>query len=196
MKVTFERTVGPEYMMPVMNVTDGKTKGKKKFPRLDTYGKMILSEHSPSRIVRYLIKIENIPYYAHVHLIRHNVGVQFYVLSQRDDGGFQEVTPRDDIPQGAMITMYLDANVQGLLNIAKFRSCYKAHRIVQSFINKLKIALYESENSDEYDHMLGKLLLKRCEWNGGYCQEPKPCGRVPGVKIATDVHAHIFQGVK
>ncbi|HUU86786.1 MAG TPA: hypothetical protein VMX17_03440 [Candidatus Glassbacteria bacterium] len=194
MKVSFERLVGPEYMYAAMRATRGKDMTVKKMPSLEIWQKMILSEHSSPRAVKYRIYIEEIPYYAHVHLIRHNIGVEPHVRSQRDDNGKEEVTFRDDTSQGAPISMILDVNVQALINIARKRLCYKAHRQVQDFVEKLKCALIY--NGDDYDKVLGKLLMRPCSWFPGYCSELKPCGRIPDVRSLHEIHVKALEGLK
>ena len=186
MKVSFERLVGPEYMLPAMRVTTGKDMYTKKLPKLKTWYKMLLSSHSSARAVKYRVYIEDIQYYAHVYLTRHHVGFEPHVFSQRDDNGRIDRTDRDDKLQSVPISMMFDANSQALLNISQKRLCYKAHRVIQDVMEKLKCSLiYEGDN---YDKVLGNLMQRPCSWWQGYCSEPKPCGRVPGVKSLSDVH--------
>jgi len=192
MEVKFKRLVGPELMVPAMRVTQGKDMYEAKMPSLETWYKMILSEHSSHRAVIYRVYIEDIPFYNHVHLVRHSQGLTFSVYSQRDDEGIEESTPRDEIPQGTLINMFFDANVQALINIARKRLCYKSHRTTQNFVKKLKMTLLY--DGDQYDKLLGELLMKPCSWWAGYCQEPEPCGKVPGVKALKDVHIDILNG--
>lgn len=194
MKVSFDRLVGPEYMLGAMRSTTGKDMYKKQFPKLKTWYKMLLSPHSSSRAVKYRVYIEDIPYYAHVYLIRHSIGFEPHVFSQRDDYGVLEKTDRDERPQGFPVPMLFDANAQAILNIAQKRLCYKSHRVVQEVMEKLKCSLvYEG---DVYDRLLGNLMQRPCSWWKGYCPEPKPCGRVCGVKPLTEVHAKILEDLE
>ena len=186
MKVTFDRLVGPEFMTPVMRVTQGKDMYTPTKPQLSTWYAMLLSEHSSDRAVQYRIFIEDIPYYAHVHLVRHHIGVQYHVYSQRDDKGIATVTSRDDVKQGNLINMCMDANAQALITIARKRLCHKSHRVCQDFVKKLKCALIY--DGDEYDKVLGNLLMKNCSWWRGYCAEPVPCGRVTNITKLSDIH--------
>lgn len=186
MKVSFNRLVGPEYMVPVMRATQGNDMYTPKMPKLDTWYKMILSEHSSDRAVKYRVFVEDIKYYGHVHIIRHNVGVEPHVYSQRDDNGTQLTTDRDNIPQGALINMCLDINVQAIVTMARKRMCHKSHRVCQDFMKKLKCSLiYEG---DAYDKVLGNLMMPPCSWWRGYCAEPTPCGRVSSITKLSDIH--------
>jgi hypothetical protein len=190
MKVSHERLVGPEYMIPVLRVTTGKDMKTKKMPSLELWYKMILSEHSSHRAVKYRIMVEDMPYYAHVHLVRHHVGVEPHVFSQRDDGGIETVTERDGLPQGACVNMIIDLNVQSIINIARQRLCFKAHKVLRNFVSELKKSL---QKSDDYDKILSRLLLRPCEWYKGFCKEPTPCGRVKGVTNLYDVHKGVLK---
>ena len=186
MKVSFERTVGPEYMTGAMRTTRGKDMYKKRKPSVDTWYKMLLSSHSSARSVRYRIYIENIPYYIHVHYVRHHEGFEPHVFSQRDDDCVLEVSNRNDKSQDALIQMLADVNPMSILHLARERLCYKAHRVAQQVMEKLKCALiYEG---DAYDRVLGNLMMRKCSWWRGYCNEPQPCGRIVGVKTLASIH--------
>jgi hypothetical protein len=188
MKVTFKRLIGPEYLLPAMRVTQGKDMYENKLPTKETWLKMLLSEHSSDRSIVYRIYCEDVPYYTHVHIIRHHIGFQPHVMSQRHD------KEREDRPQGALVDMFFDANAQALINIARKRLCYKADKTAQDLVEKMKWSLvYEG---DEYDKVLGLLLARPCSWYPGYCAEPHPCGRIVGVRSLFDLHKHILDEVK
>jgi len=186
LKVSFERLTEPSMMLAAMRTTQGKDMFKKKDPELETYYKMLLSEHSTSRVMKYRVYIEDIPYYVSTHLVRHSIGVDHYVLSQRDDDGTMEITERDSYPQGKLLNMVMDLNAQAMISIARKRLCHNAHKTAQDVIKKLKCSL--RYDGDEYDRVLGNLLMRPCSWFMGYCSEPKGCGRVPGVKKLSDIH--------
>lgn len=186
MKVSFERLVGPEYMTPVMRVTRGNNMYDPKMPSLETWYKMILSEHSSDRAVKYRVFVEDIKYYQHVHIIRHHIGIEPHVYSQRDDTGIQSTTDRDEYPQGVLINMLFDINAHAIVTMSRKRLCHKAHRGCQDLMKKLKCSLiYEG---DDYDKVLGNLMMKPCSWWRGYCAEPKPCGRVANITRLSDIH--------
>ena len=190
MKVTYDRTVGPEYMLDSMRIVRGKDP-KHELPSLETFYKMCIARHSSIRSVKYRIYIEDIPYYNHVHLVRHHVGVEPHVYSQRDDKGIYEHTDRDLKPQGELINMYLDVSIESMINIAMKRLCYRSHRSTQEFVEKLKCAFIF--DGDDFDKILGKLLVRPCSWYPGLCAELKPCGRVPGVRSLNELHKNILE---
>lgn len=191
MRVKCERLVGPEHMLAAMRTTTGKSMYDANFPRLETWHKMLLSTHSSHRAVLYRVYIEDIPYFAHVYLIRHHLGIQPHVYSQRDDGGAELHSKRDSYPQGALISMCADINADALLQIARKRLCYKSHRVIQEVLRKIKISLIA--NGDKYDQVLGNLMMRPCEWYPGYCSEPSSCGRFPEVKQLADVHQKVLK---
>ncbi len=185
MQVTIKRLIDPEEMVPAMRVTQGKDMFLSKKPSLETWHKMILSQHSSHRAVVYRIYCEDVPYYTHVHFVRHGQGVQFHVKSQRGDGD------RANIPQGALIDMFFDVNVQGLLNLALARLCYKADDPTRALMKKIKYALIFE--GDRYDQVLGKLLMRPCQWYPGYCSEPSTCGRVANITKLVDLHQRALE---
>ena len=180
MKVSFIRKSGPEYMIPAMRATTGKDMKTLKRPTLETWYKMLISGHSSPRAVEYRVFCEDVPYFVHVHFARHHVGVQFHVKSQRS------VELREDLPQGTLIDFFFDANPQALINIARARLCFNADEQAQSLVKKLKCSLvYEG---DEYDKVLGNLLMKPCSWYRGFCAEVKSCGRVANITQLSEIH--------
>ena len=184
MKVSFKRLIGPEEMVPAMRVTKGKDMFDAKMPSLKLWYKMILSQHSSHRVVVYRFYCEDVPYYVHTHFVRHNQGIQFHVKSQRVD------KDRANSLQGAFVDMLFDANVQALLNVAKARLCYKADDTARSLMKKIKYALIFE--GDEYDKVLGKLLMKPCQWYPGFCSELESCGRVANIRSLSEVHRRII----
>ena len=106
LNVIIKRFIDPAEMVPSMRVTRGKGMlVSPKKPSLELWHRMIISQHSSHRVVVYRVFCEDVPYFAHVHFVRHNLGVQFHVKSQRSE------KDRDNIPQGALIDMFFDANV-------------------------------------------------------------------------------------
>ena len=139
---------------------------------------MLLSPHSSVRCILYRIYIEDIPYYSHVHLIRHKIGVEPTVYSQRVLAG------RDKFTQDSLISMHMDINAQALLNIAKVRLCNKADKEIRILMTLIKESL---SKGDKYDQVLGKLMMPNCELYDGICPEPRCCGK-PGVKKLGNLH--------
>lgn len=128
-------------------------------------------EHSPIRTRLFVVKMEGIPSYVSVHLVRHKIGVEHYVQTMRDDRGAKEVADRNTPVNHTMIL-----NAQTLINMAKKRLCYKASDKTREVFNLIVDAI------SKVDEDLSKFLEPECIYRGGFCHEPKMCGKVEGVK--------------
>lgn len=128
-------------------------------------------EHSPIRSQMFVIKMEGIPSFVSVHLVRHKIGVEHFVQTMREDRGAEEVANRNTPVNHTMIL-----NAQTLINMAKKRLCYKASKATRDVFNLIIDAVFV------VDEELPKYLVPECIYRGGYCHEPKMCGKVEGVK--------------
>lgn len=160
-----------------MSIVRGKKPNKKPL-NLDVWLGMLLSPHSTVRVILYRIYIEDIPYYAHTHLVRHKIGMEPTVYSQREN------SDRGKLPQNNLISMHIDINAQALMHIAKVRLCKKADVEIRKLFKLIKEALLLG---DEYDCVLGKLLMPNCEFYDGICPEIQGCGKV-GVRTLKEIH--------
>lgn len=59
--------------------------------------KILIAEHSPIRGLIYCFKISNLKSWVATHLVRHHVGVEKWVSTQRTD---RTGVNRDELPQG------------------------------------------------------------------------------------------------
>ena len=126
--------------------------------------------HSPMRSVEYRFYLWGIPSYVATHFVRHHVGVQPYVKSQRDDRN-KHAIPRSEQHQGTPVNMILDINVNSLLDMAKARLCGKADEITRAWMVAMRTIL---TNMDEYDQIVAKWMRPPCEWHNE-CFEFKSC---------------------
>lgn len=146
--------------------TVGKTSAK--LPTEEWKRKLIAAEHSPLRELWFGIRME-IPYYCSVHFVRHHIGVNHYVQSQRNDR--QDKYDRTAAPQNAPVSHIMAINAQELAFMAHKRLCGQADpmtRAVMEEIVKQVVAL----NPEFKD-----VLVPLCEYRGGICTEFYPCGR-------------------
>ena len=65
--------------------TVGKETGK--YPDSDWKKRILLAEHSPIRLLTFTVRITDLPYWVSVHLVRHKIGVEHFVKTQRSDRG-------------------------------------------------------------------------------------------------------------
>jgi len=178
MKVKIERLVGPEYMTGALRATAGKDMYVVKKPTTKTFKQMAVSAggvpHSPLRAVLYRIYVENVKSWVTVHYVRHHIGVQFYVKSQRDDRKNDPMVDRGAARQDTEISMMFDINANSLLTMAQARLCLKASPETRDVMKAIKHQLFEG---DEYDEIVGNAMQPPCGWYEK-CFEPQPCGKV------------------
>ena len=109
--------------MNAARLTAGKTPLDKE-PSNKWKRKMLLAEHSPIRLVEYDGIWDFIKMWVTTHLVRHHVGVEKFVSTQRTDRNPDLMDlDRDEIPQGLENTMMISANAQGLINMSRKRLC-------------------------------------------------------------------------
>lgn len=133
----------------------------------DTFKKKILrAEHSPIRGLIYCFEITDVKSWVVTHLVRHHVGVEKWVRTQRTD---RTNVNRDMLPQGNKIEMEIEANAQALINMARKRLCTQAsvdtREVMQQIKNEVK----------KHDPILADVMVKECVYRG-YCPEMWSCG--------------------
>lgn len=95
--------------------------------------RMLRCRHSPIRKLSFSFYISDMPYWLHVELVRHHVGFQPYVKSQRDDRNNNEV-PRGKKPQDAPVNMIIDLNAETLITLMNKRLCGAATKEMQELM--------------------------------------------------------------
>lgn len=135
--------------------------------------KLVLAEHSPIRELWFGIKME-IPYWVSVHFVRHHIGVNHYVQSQRNDR--QSKYDRTKAPQDMIVSHIMSINAMELAFMAHKRLCYQASPETREVMEKIrdevvKVAPY-----------MKKVLVPLCEYRNGLCTELHPCGRYKTVE--------------
>lgn len=129
--------------------------------------KILKAGHSPIRSLIFVFRLE-IPYWVSVHLVRHKIGVEHFVQSQRNDR--QNQYDRETAPQGAMVSHCIMLNAESLITISHKRLCNQASKetreVVQEMCNQAVKVCPE----------LDGLLVPMCIYRGGQCSEFFPCG--------------------
>jgi len=148
------------------------TEGKKMatYPDEKWIRKMLLCQHSPIRLVEYDITIRNVPQWVTVHLVRHHIGVEKFVRSQREDRNTQVVN-RDELPQGSPNSMILSVNAEALINISRKRICLKASQETRAVWGKVV------EEMKKVDPIMASFMVRECVYRSR-CPEFKCCGFV------------------
>lgn len=122
-------------------------------------------EHSPMRTQLFWITLENIPTFVSVHLVRHKIGVEHFVKSNRPDrnGGNTKIDRNTPVNHGMLI------NAEALINMAKKRLCHQASIETRKLMIRIKLAV------EDVDPDLAKRMVPMCEYRGGVCHELHPC---------------------
>lgn len=144
--------------------TVGKENGK--YPSSEWKRRILLAEHSPIRLLVMTIKITDIPYYVVGHFVRHKVGVEHFVKSQRTD---RTGIDRTKLPQDALVNYTMVANAQALIAISRKRLCSQASKETREVWKAVidAIAQYEPE--------IASVCVPECVYRG-FCPEMQKCG--------------------
>lgn len=102
--------------------TEGKKYTGKEITE-DWKRKILKAKHSPIRTLVFTIEMK-IPYFVSTHFVRHKIGVEHYVQSQRNDR--QSNYDRDIAPQNSMVSHIMEINAEQLMFMANRRLCGKA----------------------------------------------------------------------
>lgn len=146
--------------------TVGKDAGK--YPSDKWKRKILLAEHSPIRLLEFTIRLEDIPYWVSVHLVRHKTGIEHWVATQRTD---RTGVDRSELPQGALVDHTIHVNAQALINISRKRLCRQASPETRQLWNMVVEAVRK------YDPIVASVCVPECVYRG-FCPEMKPCGYV------------------
>ena len=141
---------------------------------------ILKARHSPIRFLNYSFLLKDVPSWISVHLVRHHVGVQPFVKSQRNDR--QSMYDRNKAPQDSPVDMMWDLNAEALMVVANKRLCMQASAETRAVVREMcKIA---EEHTPEFKG----LLVPMCERLHGHCEEMRPCGRFPNDDYRSDSH--------
>lgn len=150
---------------------------------------ILLAEHSPIRLLEYDFTIEDIRQWVTVHLVRHHIGCEKFVHSQRQDindqveiitkrlieiikeeglerEGWRE---RDYLQQGEPNEMDMSCNAQAFINISRKRLCYGCPSPETRIAWEVVI-----EALKKVDPILAEKCVPECIYRG-FCSETKRC---------------------
>lgn len=144
--------------------TVGKKSTKK--PNEEWKKQILEAEHSPIRELWFGIRME-IPYWVSVHFVRHHIGVNHYVQTQRNDR--QTKYDRNEAPQGQLVSHIMSVNAQELIFMAHKRLCKQASEETRQVMQEIVRQIIEVE-----PYMKG-LLVPLCAYRNGKCTEMFPC---------------------
>lgn len=128
--------------------------------------RILLAEHSPIRLLNIKWKWFDLKYWVSTHFVRHWLGIEHYVRTQRTD---RTGTDRDDLPQGALVEHEAVANTQALINISRKRLCNCASIETRHAWQEFLFTIQDQEPE------LYSVCVPDCIYRG-HCYEHKSCG--------------------
>ncbi|MEE0084341.1 MAG: FAD-dependent thymidylate synthase, partial [Paludibacteraceae bacterium] len=108
------------------------------------------------------------------HFVRHHIGVNHYVSTQRDDRVFrnEEIT-RADLPQGQMVSHIMSVNAQELMFMSRKRLCKQAEKTTR----KVMKAIVNEVHTTNHEFKEAGVLVPNCVYRNGKCDEFFPCDK-------------------
>ena len=134
-------------------------------PSDDFKKKLLISEHSPIRLLEVKWRWEGIKSWISVHFARHWLGWDKWISTQRSD---RTGVNRDESHQNTPVNMDVKANAQSLINVARYRLCNQASNETREYMEDLKISIKDKEPE------LSDVLVPNCIYRYG-CPEFNLC---------------------
>ncbi len=128
--------------------------------------RMLLAEHSPIRQLMVQWKWRGLKYWVSVHFVRHKIGIEHFVRTQRTD---RTGADRDQIAQSAAVDHECLANAQAIISISRKRLCRQASPETQAAWRAFLDALASREPE------LASVCVPECVYRG-FCPELNGCG--------------------
>ena len=138
-------------------------------PTLEWKKRILKAQHSPIRMLTFLIEFKNLPSWVSVHLVRH-VHATPFVSTQRNDRCNREAGyDRRKAPQDTPVSMMWYMNAEELITIAHKRYCMLASSETRAVVSRMCNMIEEAY--PEYDGLFQPL----CAYRNGLCDEFNPC---------------------
>ena len=112
-----------------------------------------------------------------MHLVRHKIGVEHYVSTQRTD---RTGVNRNKLPQDNLISYTMVADVQALITISRKRLCNCADPETKKTWQLVK------DEVEKYEPELASCMVPECIYRG-FCPEMKSCGYSNTEKYVNDL---------
>jgi hypothetical protein len=167
LSVTVNRVTSQERALDAARMTVGKAFTSKS-PTEGWWRKILFARHSPIRTVEFDIILRGVPEWIHTHLVRHHVGIEKFVRTQRPDRTDDD-RKRSEIPQGECKDMLLSINAESLMLISQKRLCKQASPETRYIWSRVV------DEVAKIDPILANLCVPECVYRG-VCPEMKCCG--------------------
>jgi len=140
--------------------------------------RMLMCEHSPIRKLIVCWKWVSLKYWVSVHFVRHKIGIEHWVKTQRSD---RTGVNRDEIGQGALVEHECEANAQTIITMSRKRLCRQASPETREAWQAVVTSISKQEPE------LARACAKDCIYRG-WCYEYKSCGYhlTPEYKVELD----------
>ena len=135
-------------------------------PSSDWKRRLLLSEHSPIRKLKFSFRWSDLYYWVSVHFTRHKIGCEHFVSTQRTDRVGED---RNSKSQDALVSHEMDINAQALITISRKRLCHGASPETQQAWKLVK------EEIAKDNPELASCMQKDCIYRG-WCYEMYSCG--------------------
>jgi hypothetical protein len=144
---------------------------------------ILLAEHSPIRNLQFRWTWEDLPYWVSVHFVRHKIGIEHFVSTQRSD---RTGVDRNNLPQGALVSHSCIANAQAMISISRKRLCMLAsketHLAWLAVTHELLVA----------DPAVASVCVPECIYRG-FCPEMRGCG---AYSVLDPVHTTTYRDTR
>lgn len=144
---------------------------------------ILLAEHSPIRLLKFFWRWVGILSWVSVHIVRHKIGIEHYVKSQRTD---RTGVDRNNLPQGSLVNHSCDATAQALINMSRKRLCTQASKETRDAW--LEVKDYVKGVNEE----LASVMVPECIYRG-FCPELKPCGYADTEAYRIALHEYRYE---
>jgi hypothetical protein len=168
MKIKVTRTTSVDLPNTLAGYTiDGNCKAP------DSY--WISHNHSPVRGIEYLVQMDGIYTKTSVHFVRHKIGVEHFVKTNRTDRGGDG---DESINRLTPVNHAMLVNAESLINMAYRRLCYMAEKPTVAVMSRIRSKCPEELQAE---------MVPACA-RLGYCPEAKECdvGLLPVLKAYKD----------
>lgn len=122
---------------------------------------LLISEHSPIRLLNFDWSWKQIPYWISTHWARHKW--EKFISTQRDDRVNDNIS-RDKKSQEALVNFDGYANMQNLIDTWRKRLCFSSHKKTRELAEDFKYELHKTNPLE------ANVLQKNCIYRGG-CPE-------------------------
>jgi hypothetical protein len=151
--------------------------GIDKEPKPSWKKNLLLAEHSPIRKLQITVKCYDVPSWVVTHMVRHHIGIEKYVQTQRTD---RTGVDRNELRQGQLIDVEFDINGQAMINISRKRLCNQASKETKQLWNMI-IECIKEDMPELYSVCVPECIYR------GFCPEMHSCNYNNGAEFESAI---------